>query len=140
VLHVPEADISIGIVEGLTDGILSVGRLGAVHGSACEKGSQFRDPYPEELIFEDVVHPFLAIGDLSFQPSVEAFGDLPKEHARLAAWVEERGLLVAPEARRKHVKHAVRKWRRGEDLVTAQVSDTGEYVGVVAIAQHGRSP
>jgi hypothetical protein len=30
VLHAPEPNISIGVVEGLTDGILPVGRLGAI--------------------------------------------------------------------------------------------------------------
>ena len=55
VLHPPEADIPFGIVEGLADGILPVGRLGAVNGPPRKQGGQFRDGESVELLGEDVV-------------------------------------------------------------------------------------
>src|ERR1022692_233480 len=55
VLHPPEADISFGIIEGLADGILSVGRLGAVYGPPRKQGGQLCDRESVELLLENMV-------------------------------------------------------------------------------------
>ena len=55
VLNAPEADIALRVVESLADGILPVGRLGAVYGPARKQGGQLRYGESEELICKDVV-------------------------------------------------------------------------------------
>ena len=91
-------------------------------------------------MLEDVVQPLLAIWDLLLQPIVEAFHDLSQKHAGLAAGIEKPHLLVAPEVCRKHVENPIHQSRWRKNLVTAQVRDTAENVGVVVTRQHGRSP
>ena len=87
VLHAPEPNISFGVVEGLADGILSVGRLGAVNGPPRKQGGQLRDGESVELVLEDVVYPLLAVGDLLLKPLVEPLGDFTQEDAGFAAGI-----------------------------------------------------
>ena len=77
VFHPFETDVAAGIVEGFTDGVFPVGALGAVEGTARKKGGHLCDSQPEELAFEDVVHPLLPVGDLFLKPLVETLSDLP---------------------------------------------------------------
>src|SRR5271165_6702363 len=55
VLNALEADIALRVVKYLTDGILSICYLAAVHGPTRNQRSQLRDGESEELILEDVV-------------------------------------------------------------------------------------
>ena len=50
VLNTPEMDIALRVVEGLADGILPVGRLGAVNGPPRKQGGQLRDGESVELV------------------------------------------------------------------------------------------
>ena len=120
-----ETDIALGFVESFADGILPVGRFGAIHRTAGKQGSQFRDGQPEKLILEDVVESLLPVGDLLLQPRVEALGDLPQKHAGLAAGIEESSILVAPDPLGEHIQYLVRQLRRREHLVTAQIRNAG---------------
>ncbi len=96
-----EADVAFGGVEGLADGILAVGGLGAVDRAAREQRGQFRDGETVKLVLEDMVDALLPVGDAPFQADVEALGDLAQEDTRLAAGIEECCLQIASEFRRQ---------------------------------------
>lgn len=76
VFHALETDVAFEAVEDFADRILSVGGLGAIHRPAREQSGQLRDSESVKLVREDVIDPLLAVGDLSFQSSVETLGDL----------------------------------------------------------------
>ena len=76
VFHSSETDVTFEVVKGFADRILPVRRLRIVHRPTRKRGGQIRDGESIKLVLEDVINPLLAVGDLSFQSSVETLGDL----------------------------------------------------------------
>jgi len=74
-LHASETDITLGLIEDFADGIPAVRGLGAIHGAAREQGGQFRDGKSVQLVLEDMIDPFLTIGNLTLKSRVQPFGD-----------------------------------------------------------------
>ncbi len=82
------ADVAVSIVK-TNDGVRPIGVFGTIHSAAGEKGRQLRNGDAEELISENVFQALLPVWEVSFQPLVEPFGNLPQKDAALAAGVQK---------------------------------------------------
>lgn len=82
-----EADVALGVVE-MGDGVYAVGILGTIEAAAGEQAGQLGDGDAIDLFLENVVHPFLQVGDLLLQTHQQPLGDLPQEYAALAGRVK----------------------------------------------------
>lgn len=82
------ADVAVSIVK-TNDGVRPIGVFGTIHSAAGEKGCQLRNGDAEELISENVFQALLPVWEVSFQPLVEPFGNLPQKDAALAAGVQK---------------------------------------------------
>ena len=125
-----EADVALGVVKA-GDRVYAVGVLGTIETATGEQAGQLGDGDAVELVVEDVVHPFLQVGETLFQPDQQPLGDFPQKHPALARRVQELRVRVAEQLLRQHVQHGVRHLRRGEYLVVGEVRNAGEDVGVV---------
>jgi hypothetical protein len=129
------ADVALGIVK-TNDGVRPIGVFGAVHSAAGEEGRQLRNGDAEELISENVFQALLPIWEVSFQPLVEPFGNLPQKDATLAAGVQKGNGRVGKKLLREQIQHGVGNLRRREHLVTGKIGQTAQYVRVMDVIVH----
>ena len=129
------ADVALGIVK-TNDGVRPIGVFGAVHSAAGGEGRQLRNGDAEELISENVFQALLPIWEVSFQPLVEPFGNLPQKDATLAAGVQKGGGGVGKKLLREQIQHGVGNLRRREHLVTGKIGQTAQYVRVMDVIVH----
>ena len=78
----------------------------------------------------------LTFGDILFQASVQPFDNLTKEDTALAERIKELCVRALEKFLRKKIKDAVRKFRRGEDLVVAQVRKAIEHIRIITVCRH----
>ena len=107
--------------KSLSDAVLAVGQLGAVERAAAHLGGELGTGDAKELFGHDMVNTLLQPGDLFFETHQQPFGNLTQEYATLAARVEKSRLWVAEQLLRQQIEHPVGEFRRGENLVTAQI-------------------
>ena len=78
----------------------------------------------------------LTFGDILFQASVQPFDNLTEEYSTLAERIQELCVRALEKFLRKKIKDAVRKFRRGEDLVVAQVRKAIEHIWIITVCRH----
>ena len=82
VLDALEPDVAGLGREGLRDGVLAVGPLGAVDAAAGDQAGELGDADAEDLLGQDVVDALFEVGDLVLQSFDEARRDLAQEDTR----------------------------------------------------------
>lgn len=129
------ADVAVSIVK-TNDGVRPIGVFGTIHSAAGEKGCQLRNGDAEELISENVFQALLPVWEVSFQPLVEPFGNLPQKDAALAAGVQKGNGRVGKKLLREQIQHGVGNLRRREHLVTGKIGQAAQYVRVMDVIVH----
>jgi hypothetical protein len=61
VLHTVKPDVSRIMGEGLGNGMITLGMLGAIHATTREKACELRDADTEHLTGQDVIHTIFKI-------------------------------------------------------------------------------
>jgi hypothetical protein len=61
VLHALKPDVSRIMGEGLGNGMITLGMLGAIHATSREKACELRDADPKHLTGQDVIHTIFKI-------------------------------------------------------------------------------
>ena len=78
----------------------------------------------------------LPVWEVSFQPLVEPFGNLPQKDAALAAGVQKGNGRVGKKLLREQIQHGVGNLRRREHLVTGKIGQAAQYVRVMDVIVH----
>jgi hypothetical protein len=80
----------------------------------------------------NVVDAFLQIGNAIGKPIYQPLCNLTQKDATLGARVKKLRIRTSEEFLRQHVEHLVGKLWRSEHFVVAQVSQTRQYIGIIA--------
>ena len=131
VLDVTIADVTCLIVE-LRDAILAAGILRAVEASAAHHGGQTSDGDAIKLVMHNVVDALLQVWNRVGQSLNQSLGNLSQKDTTLCAGVKELGVRTPKQLLRQHIQHLVGQLRWREHFVVAQVSQTRQYIGIIA--------
>ena len=118
------------------DAVVPVGVHRAVKRPSGQIGCQFGDCNAKNLIMKNMIDTFLTVSNILFQALVKPFDNLAEEHSALAERIQELCVRALEKILREKVKDAVRQFRRGEDLIVAQVRQTVEHIGVITVCRH----
>ena len=131
VLDVTIADVTILIVE-LRDAILAAGTFRTVETTAAHHGGQSSDGDAIKLVMHNVVDALLQVWNRVGQSLNQSLGNLSQKDTTLCAGVKELGVRTPKQLLWQHIQHLVGQLRWGEHFVVAQVSQTRQYIGIIA--------
>ena len=125
------ADVACLVVE-LRDAILAAGTLRTVETTAAHHGGQTSDGDTIKLVMHNVVDALLKVWNRVCQAFYQSLGNLSQKDAALRAGVKELGVRTLEQFLWQHVQHLVGQLRWREHFVVAQVSQTRQYIGIIA--------
>ena len=78
-----------------------------------------------------MIQAFLQIRNFIFQTFDQPFGDFTQENPGFAAGIQERGFRISEKFPRELIQHFIGNFRRGENFIVAQVSQTLKHIRLV---------